>query len=583
MMAAVLLQGCVASTMVLHVRPDGSGRATVTTRLYLSGMRAFDAIFASQGSAPQRPPQVEEELPPLGEGQLREAFGTPVRLVSTRLDKSADGGTRTTQVDFDDVRKLQMVFPPITLGMPGGSAGFGFEGLRDAPLMTFSIRPHENGDRMLVLKLPDPVVSNDPSAPLTVFQTDSREERLFKDAIKNMSLRLFVELEQPILRTNAPRQEVERATILYLDLDRMINAMDETRARRMMTPGSFQEMLWQVGDLPGAIVPTETEIFLEYEGPQQQSPAPPPARASQAPPDTEIYLASLKVENGQIVVGSPVNITNNPGYDNQPYFTPDGKAILFSSMRGVSPALRDNPAAPQTDIYRYEIESRGITRVTQTPESEYSPTPMLEPPTTDGIRISAITVEADGTQRLWSIAPNGSKIARDVILAGVKPVGYHAWADDHTLALFILGAQGAPATLQLADTKTQTARVLATDVGRSIQRMPGQGSARHISFVQRQREGDRLTLIVKELDPVSGAATTLTPAVEGSREADLAWMPDGTLLMAKDDVLYAWRRGETGWKAVTNLQRSSLRGVTRLAISPAGDLIAIVANPSQSR
>ena len=37
------------------------------------------------------------------------------------------------------------------------------------------------------------------------------------------------------------------------------------------------------------------------------------------------------------------------------------------------------------------------------------------------------------------------------MLADVKPVGYHAWADDHTLALFVLGQ---PATLQLADTRT---------------------------------------------------------------------------------------------------------------------------------
>jgi hypothetical protein len=420
-------------------------------------------------------------------------------------------------------------------------------------------------------------MANQPDAPITEFQTDSPEERLIKQAIKNMSLKLDVETEQPLLRSNAPQRDGNRATILDLDLDRMINAMDETRARRMVAPGSFQEMLWQVGDLPGAIVPSDREIFLEYEepAPQAPSPPPPPAQRPAAPaaPDTEIYLAPLSVANGQIVVGTPENITNHPGYDNQPQFTPDGRSILFTSMRS-APALRDNPDAPQTDIFRYEIASKTIARVTQTPESEYSPTPML-----DGQRLSVVRVEMDGTQRLATITPSGPKIDVEMILPEMSPVGYHAWTDDHTVALFILGEKSAPATLQVVDTTTGRLRVLATDIGRSLQRMPGTGASRHLSFVQRERSGDSVTLVVKELDPASGAITTLTPAVAGSTEADLAWMPDGTLLMVKDNVLYSWRRGQSGWKDVAPLSRLGLRGVTRLAVSPAGDRLALVGVP----
>ena len=570
----------MASTVALRVRPDGSGRATITTRLYLSGMRAFDGMFAATGTAPTRPPQVEEELPAPGEATLRRAFGTEVTIASTRLDLAPDGGIRTTEIDFGDIRDVRMPFPPVFPPGPSNGRHFDLVGLSEEATITFAIRRHANGDRLLVVALPSSRLSNASDGPITKFETDSQEERLFKAAIRNMRMQMFVELEQPLLRTNAPRQDGNRATILDLDVDRMVNAMDETRARRMAAPGSFQELLWQAGDLPGAVIPTETEVFLEYEEPPQQpAQTPPPAApAAQAPPDTEIYVAALTSANGRISMGTPENVTNNPGYDNQPFFTPDGKAMLFTSRREASPALRDNPNAPQTDIYRYDLASRTIARVTQTPESEYSPTPML-----DGVKISTVTVEADGTQRLWSIAPSGPKIERTMLLPEMKPVGYHAWADDHTVALFILGGNGAPATLQLADTRTGAARVIATDVGRSILRMPGSGAARHVSFVQRQRDGDRVTLVVKELDPASGTVTALTPAVEGSREADLAWMPDGTLLMAKDDVLYAWQRGQSGWKEVAPLGPLSLRGVTRLAVSPKGDLLAIVTQPPQSR
>jgi hypothetical protein len=260
-------------------------------------------------------------------------------------------------------------------------------------------------------------------------------------------------------------------------------------------------------------------------------------------------------------VGEAANISNNRGYDNQPFFTPDGSALLFTSVRG---------SAAQSDIYRYDVASKRIAQVTSTPESEYSPT------VTPSAALSVIRVELDGnnTQRLWQFTQAGTD--PKVVLETVKPVGYHAWANDHTLVLFVLGQ---PATLQLADTRDGTARIVASDIGRSIQRMPGTGDTRDISFVQRERSGDAIKLVIKKLNVATGEISVLTPAVDGATEADTAWMPDGTLLMAHGGTLYAWRAGQSGWKPIVELQRLSLSGITRLAVSPTGDLLALVGSP----
>jgi hypothetical protein len=53
--------------------------------------------------------------------------------------------------------------------------------------------------------------------------------------------------------------------------------------------------------------------------------------------------------------------------------------------------------------------------------------------------------------------------------------------------------------------------------------------------------------------------------------------------MAKDDVLYGWTRGQEGWREVARLEQLSLRGVTRLAVSPSGDYLALVGSPSRGR
>jgi hypothetical protein len=287
-----------------------------------------------------------------------------------------------------------------------------------------------------------------------------------------------------------------------------------------------------------------------------QTPAAPPA-------DTEIYLAPLTVVAGAPRVGTPIDITNSPGYDNQPSFTPDGGAILFTSDRG-------SPASVQTlfrtDIYRYDIASRAVSRVTETPEGEFSPTV-----TPDGRHISVIRVEADSTQRLWRFTLGGKQ--PELVLTGVKPVGYHAWADVHTLVLFVLGQ---PATLQVAHPRTGTAEIVARGVGRSIQRVPGRAT---ISFVEREpsaQQGGAATLWIRELDPKTRRVTPLVRAVAGATEADCVWTPRGMLLMAHDGALYLWRRGDPDWTRVADLDALGLKGVTRLAVSPKGEWIAIV-------
>jgi dipeptidyl aminopeptidase/acylaminoacyl peptidase len=282
----------------------------------------------------------------------------------------------------------------------------------------------------------------------------------------------------------------------------------------------------------------------------------PPAPAPAPPPDTDIFLAPFS-PRAQPAVGRAANITHTPGYDNQPFFTPDGDAILFTSNRG----------ATQTDIYRYEIATGATARVTDTPESEYSPTV-----TPDGAHISVVRVEADGTQRLWRFTLDGR--SPELVLEGVKPVGYHAWCDDHTLALFVLGQ---PATLQLADTRSGRAEEIARGILRSIQRIPGSGT---ISFVDKDEDG---SLVVRELDPKTRSVTTLVGAVAGAKEADLAWAPDGRLLMAEQDVLYAWTRDARSWTRLADLAALGVRGVTRLAVSPKGDRIAIVGAAAPSK
>ncbi|HEU4693808.1 MAG TPA: hypothetical protein VFS23_35835, partial [Vicinamibacterales bacterium] len=114
-------------------------------------------------------------------------------------------------------------------------------------------------------------------------------------------------------------------------------------------------------------------------------------QGAQAPPP-EVYLAGLSVSGGKVTITNPVNISNNAAYDNQPAFTPDGAAVLFTSVRGDRQPDPKIAAATGSDIYRFDIAAGKLSQLTTTNESEYSPTV-----TPDGRSFSVIQVEADGT------------------------------------------------------------------------------------------------------------------------------------------------------------------------------------------
>src|SRR5690349_13664121 len=106
-------------------------------------------------------------------------------------------------------------------------------------------------------------------------------------------------------------------------------------------------------------------------------------------PETDIFVCDMKEKDGKFEFSKPENITHRPGYDNQPYFMPDGKSLLFVAV----------PDTTQADIYSYDFKSGKTTAITKTTESEYSP--MLSP---DGKNISVVRVDTDKRQRFYKFS-----------------------------------------------------------------------------------------------------------------------------------------------------------------------------------
>jgi hypothetical protein len=232
----------------------------------------------------------------------------------------------------------------------------------------------------------------------------------------------------------------------------------------------------------------------------------------------------------------------------------DSRSVLFTSNRD----------GKQSDIYRYWIADRKLTQLTQTAESEYSAT--LVP---SGAGFTVIQVEADQTQRLWQFDLAGK--SPQVVLADVKPIGYHAWIDANTVMVFVLGE---PATLQRAMPGSPATEIVTGNIGRSLVAIPG---TRSVSFTT--RDANRVWWF-KRYDAGTREVSTLVQAPEGASEPYAAWTRDGRLLTAAGTRILSWKPGETGWTAVGDLSVAPVKNISRLAVSPDGRWLAFVAEPN---
>jgi len=271
---------------------------------------------------------------------------------------------------------------------------------------------------------------------------------------------------------------------------------------------------------------------------------------AQTSPGTDIWAFRITGSAPRVDLDSAVRVTQRPGYDNQPHFPPGERLILYTAIDSVG----------QADIWSFELGSGDQKNLTRSaPESEYSATVM--PSLT---RFSAIRVEADSLQRLWSFESGGTN--PEVILRDIQPVGYHAWLDEERLALFVLGT---PATLQIASLTDGKAEVVAENIGRSLYRFPGRGT---VSFVQ--WSPDR-TGWITEYDPETGASAPIAPLLEENEF--YAWTPDGVLVMGQGSKLFRWRPGESEvWEEMADLLFAGILDITRIAVSPDGGWIAVV-------
>jgi len=278
--------------------------------------------------------------------------------------------------------------------------------------------------------------------------------------------------------------------------------------------------------------------------------------------DSEVWIGSLDMSGGRLAVSNLVNISNHPEYDNQPAFFPDGSRVVFTSQIA---DLDDTGHAVQSVIY-------DIANGSSTPMKGalgFSPTPAADGKSLMMLREGHVVLRD----------PSGHETA----LTETKDAGYYARFDDRTWVLFMNDKQR---RIVIYDATTKALDTMAVGANTAPFRVPGK---RAVTFVASEPfpapEGEAAKnaprkLVLRQLDLNDRHVTTLATipfATSGSH----VWTSRGTLLIASGHTIYEWNPAHPDdWPKAAEFDNPELQGLTRIALSPRGDHIALVSTPS---
>ncbi|NNE33290.1 MAG: SnoaL-like domain-containing protein [Winogradskyella sp.] len=269
--------------------------------------------------------------------------------------------------------------------------------------------------------------------------------------------------------------------------------------------------------------------------------------------NTEIFLFDIDQNQSQIELKNGKNLSNNPGYDNQPSFYND-RYIIYASNR-----------TDQTDIAKYDTRYNTKSWLNYTEGGEYSP---IKIPNNNAI--SAVRLDKDGKQRLykydWSNGESTELIENLV-------VAYYTWYNDYIVVSAVI--EDDDLNLYVTNILEKTSRKYATKVGRSFHKIP---NSNLVSFMS--KTNDRKWQIMS-LDPLTGSTNIIANSIEGVE--DICWLDANTILSGKDNILYKLTlKKDNYWKKIADLANLDIQKITRISVNQTSDRLLVAGDVDAS-
>jgi len=274
-------------------------------------------------------------------------------------------------------------------------------------------------------------------------------------------------------------------------------------------------------------------------------------------PDTDLWLFSIKNEKEKLSLLKGENITNRPGYDNQPAFSNDDKSIYYVSIR----------EDKQSDIYTYLISNKKSIPFTKSKESEYSPTLI-----SGGLLIACVTVLEDSSQVIHALNKKDASLSyypdrkfEDRQLNSFDSVGYFTFLNADTILYYKLTQ---PHSLRARSLKK------GTDVFIAESPVRGFKAINRNQFIYGIKDSSKVAYY--KYDCILHKAFKYCDY--NSLSEDIIWHKDMGLLKSEGATILQYDEKQQKWNMLLDFSSYGIKKITRFVFDSQTKKIVIVNN-----
>jgi hypothetical protein len=258
--AAGAATGCLSSTTIVKLRPDGSGTIEQSVLVNPEMAKSLAALASQMGGEKSPPPTLPSPRELMDESRLKEAasrFGRGVRFVSSAPLKEGELEGSRAVFAFDDINALTVDQSPDAASHPR----------RDQVGFTLSRQP--NGTSVLTINFPQ----DEHRAPTGAAATPAEPRQqvppealaLIRPFLEGMRVAIALDVDGTLVKTNAEHVTGKRITLLDVNFSELLKDPAALQKLSSVGPGAG------IGDLkpvlqgvPGIKVNTSPTLSVEF-------------------------------------------------------------------------------------------------------------------------------------------------------------------------------------------------------------------------------------------------------------------------------------------------------------------------------
>lgn len=269
-MAAAAVSGCIQSSTVIKLKPDGSGTIEQTMTMNAEAVAQLSALAAMSDDKDKKS----------GKGGLEDLFsdkaardsaakmGPGVTFVSSEKIDTPDRKGMKAVYAFTDIRKISLEEMHTPTPSGGDAAAMGAPAPGDPPL-AFQFTQLPGGNSLLTIvqsgvekAMKEGVTPPKPAAAVDPKMAEQGIE-MMKTFMKGLKVDVLIQVPR-VVKTNSPYVDGGTVTLLSMDFDKVL--ADPKMLDRMQGAKTLADTKALLKDVKGIKVNLEPQVTIEFAG-----------------------------------------------------------------------------------------------------------------------------------------------------------------------------------------------------------------------------------------------------------------------------------------------------------------------------